>query len=128
MTFEEFKNKYGELFGVINITEYGCYNKPIEMCGCKIEWRVGGITGGSCWGTDHYPCDVEDEPNFDQLDSILEKLSPTISFLQYKKICSAIIKVKDYTQDEYYGNSYNYRQKYFAAEDLFNSLKEMSLL
>lgn len=96
------------------------------------EWCTGGISGGSCWddGSDdhHYATSGEPETDFTDLDAILEGLCPNLSFLQYKKLTSAIIKTDSRTEHEYYGNSTNYATKMVKLGDLYEKLKEMSLI
>jgi hypothetical protein len=88
-----------------------------------IEWRTGGMSGGSCWGDRARPCGGEQEPPFESLDELLLKIVPKLSFLQYKKI-EKLIKTYEYTRSEYYGNYYEYTRKYIVLEDLYNLLKE----
>jgi hypothetical protein len=88
-----------------------------------VQWRTGGYSGGSCWGGTSERCGGESEPPFEALDELLLKVAPKISFLQYKKI-EKLIKIHDYYEQGYYGNSYNYRRKYIVLEDLYNLLKE----
>jgi hypothetical protein len=95
------------------------------------EWVTGGVSGGSCWDqgeSRHYPRDGQPEPDFTELDNVLESLCPNLSFLQYKKLASAIIKVESRTEDEYYGNSTTYSVKLVRLGDLYDKLKELKLI
>lgn len=93
-----------------------------------IEWRIGGITGGSCWGDKaDRPVDGEPEPEFENLDVILAEICPNISFLQYKRLCQSIIKIGERSSYEYYGNYYDYATKSFAIADLEKYLKDNNL-
>jgi hypothetical protein len=93
------------------------------------EWCSGGISGGNCWGDDgHYAAEGESEPEFTDLDNILNEICPNITYLQYKKLISKVIKEDSYTQHEYYGNSSNYSYKTVLLKDLYDALKELDLL
>lgn len=69
----------------------------------KIEWTGENDTGYANWG-DASPKDLEhnhsiigvDEPDFDDLDAILEFFYPDISYLKYKKLSKLICKEKSY--------------------------------
>jgi len=53
----------------------------------ELDWVTGGITGGSCWGGEaDQPIESEKEPDFSELDLILEEFAPNITYLQYKKL------------------------------------------
>ncbi len=93
-----------------------------------IEWTVGGLTGGSCWGSsaDH-AVNAEEEPAFIELDTILEELCPQITFLQYKNLCNNLIETTKYTENQYYGNYYNKRIKSINLGELEKYLKERNL-
>lgn len=96
------------------------------------EWVSGGVSGGSCWddGSNdrHYATSGDKEPDFSSLDTILENLCPNISFIKYKKLVNEIVKYGDYSVNEYYGNSTNYGYKTINLGDLYDKLKEMSLI
>ena len=88
MTFEEFMEKYKDNFEDVYLrTNYYSHKDKEKIVGCSIEWVVGGMTGGSYRGGELYSCSAEPEPEFEQLDTILEKVCPNVTFLQYKKIC-----------------------------------------
>ena len=94
----------------------------------QVSWCTGGMSGGSCWddGTEdhHYGVSSSPEPEFEDLDTIMEKLYPEITFMIYKRMAQAIIKTTEYTDIEYYGNYYEYTVKYVDLTDLYEFLKE----
>ena len=95
-----------------------------------ISWATGGQSGGSCWDTGdsvYSSDDGELEPEFDDLDKILEIICPEVSFLQYKKILREVIKNNSYRDDDYYGNYTNIAQKYVLLKDLYNALNSRNL-
>jgi len=94
----------------------------------SVDWTIGGLTGGSCWGGSADTARTADpEPEFEDLDKILAEICPNISFLQYKRLCQAIIKTKDWTEAGYYGNYYEKRIKSFSIAELEEYLKDNNL-
>ena len=96
-----------------------------------VEWTTGGETGGSCWDEGdedrHYAVESEKEPEFEDLDKILQSLCPQITFLQYKALNKDVVQEKDWTDREYYGNYYDKRSKSINLHVLGNYLKEKGL-
>jgi len=94
----------------------------------SVDWTIGGLTGGSCWGSSADTARTADpEPEFEDLDKILAEICPNISFLQYKRLCQAVIKTKDQTENGYYGNYYEKRIKSFSIAELEEYLKDNNL-
>jgi|SRR5690349_4354210 len=97
----------------------------------KIDWTIGGMTGGSCWDdgeTDnHRPVSADPEPELEELDKLLEVFCPTITFMQYKRLSQALIKRDTYTDYEYYGNYYEKAVKFVVLSDLEQYLKDNGL-
>lgn len=103
ITLEEFINLYGDSI--------------------SIEWRIGGMTGGNCWGDcPEWPVTADPEPEFEMIDKILEKYLPNISYLDYKKLAS-LIKYDEHTEREYYGNYTEYAIKTINGVELYNFIK-----
>lgn len=95
-----------------------------------VQWETGGYEGGSCWN-DHAPTAYStgaEPPELIELDSLLEKLCPSITFLQYKNLCNAVVESTSYTSGDYYGNSSNYNVKYILLSKLYSYLKEKGLI
>lgn len=91
------------------------------------SWVTGGLTGGNCWGSEaDQSVTAEDEPEFNQLDLFLETYYPKITFLQYKKLLP-LIKTKDFTVGEYYGNYTDYRISYVTFEDIIDVMADLEL-
>lgn len=136
MKYEQFKKKYkGE--NIYSDFSYSSWSSSrnatvISECGHVLKWRIGGVGGGSCWDTGdtdpHYAISGEPEPEFHLLDEILEEACPQISFIQYKRICSQVIKTNEYTENEYYGNYTDYAVKWFDLRELYDALVERDLL
>ncbi len=118
MTFREFQDQIEKM--------YLSYKSNYEKSGrpaIYVKWTIGGIGGGSCWDSSrasHHAIDAEPEPEFSALDSILEKFKPDISYFEYKKLLSKVLKTREYSYNEYYGNCTNTMEKYIYLDDLFN--------
>lgn len=89
------------------------------------QWITGGEWGGNCWDGEpsSYGPTPDQEPEFTHLDTILEKVSPNIGFLQYKKLMTKV-SYKNTTSYEYYGNHTSYGNKEILVEDIWNFLKQ----
>ena len=94
----------------------------------EVEWTTGGTTGGTCWDTEHESVASEPEPELEELDRFLEVFCPEISFLLYKKLIRDLVKRRDRSDYEYYGNCYEKGIKTIDFRDLFNRLQELKLI
>lgn len=103
-----FKEPYGIPNGIKDLVIYS-----------RIE--TGGYSGGNCWGgiSEAYTCD--NDFNYDILDLVIEKLKPTCTFMEYRKIQKSLIE-SEYSDREYYGNSTEFRIKYITLENLYTLL------
>jgi hypothetical protein len=139
MNYESFLNKVSKIVSINkNYTEESqpTYSKkkntiPGKLAIVSPTWVTGGVSGGSCWDTEesrHYPVDGEPEEDLNDLDRILQYFCPNLGFLTYKEICSKLIRRKEWTVYEYYGNSTNEAEKYVYLEDLYNELKSRNLI
>jgi hypothetical protein len=106
--------------------EYGLYmDKDGTVKG--ESWCLGG-TWGNCWG-DEGTVPAEAEPaNFEIFDSLLEKICPNITFLQYKSIYSEVVRDDTSYDSDYYGGSTTYAYRYFKVSDLYEALKSRKLI
>lgn len=91
----------------------------------KILHITMGLPGGLLGKQRKRPRGPETE--FVELDSILEKVCPNISFLQYKNICNKIINSDTRSEGDYYGGSVTYGYKYFNVRSLYDALVEKGL-
>lgn len=91
------------------------------------EYVVGGATGGSCWGGTPEPFTAdttEEERQFSELDTILEKYWPTITFLEYKKLYRDSVTTTNRYSNDYYGNYTEYSVQRVNLWDLFQRLPQ----
>jgi len=76
----------------------------------KVNWRTGGMSGGNCWGgSADTPVSPENEPEL-PLDEIILKHKKDLSYMKYRQIEKSIV-YRNYSEWEYYGNYYEYREK-----------------
>lgn len=87
------------------------------------EWSKGG-TCGSCWDSNLSHVSGEKTPNFDELDEFLERISPNITFLQYKKIWKECVWEETETKGDYYGGSITYAWWVCNLEGMHTLLEE----
>ena len=107
------------------------WEKPeIEEARLYVEWETGGSRGGSCWGGVSEGYSSDDPPKeLTLLDTILEKLCPNLSFLQFRRLCNNLMKYDSYSDNgDYYGNYTTYGYKFILLEELFRFLKENGFL
>lgn len=132
MNYSDFRDLAQSKCGLIdsatwNIDKKMRYVQKQEEIECIYkEWRVGGMTGGSCWGTHaDQSVSADDEPDYNGLDALLEEVCPNLTFLQYRKI-SALEEVLEYTVSEYYGNYYEYKRAVISVRALYELLSELN--
>jgi len=123
--FEEFLKEIKKLG--VSTESYIYMPDKIKEPHIGIQWTTGGTGGGSCWDTGdedhHYSISGEQEPEFEDLDKILEHFYPGITHLQYKRLCREVVESGDHYQNEYYGNSTNYAHKIVRLQKLYDQLK-----
>lgn len=154
MTFEEFKTKVEEIVlksdnkhqyarmgynegrgwggGWEQVSTYSWekkkYSKYKDVL--QAEWYTGGMSGGNCWNDNEprYEASGEQPEELKILDEILEQFNPNINFLQYKNLCSAVVKHDTRSVSEYYGNSSDYAFVSVELEPLYTYMKEKGWL
>lgn len=88
------------------------------------RYETGGYSGGSCWDSSDPQPYLEEPPSdkFKVLDMVLEELMPNITYLQFKKI-DALIHSEEESENEYYGNSTDYKVEYIVLSELCRLLE-----
>lgn len=120
------ENAFGKL-----IRRHGKSLKEINLDDCIIvKWSTGGVSGGNCWsGSDNlYSTEGEPEPEFRDLDVILENVCPKITYLEYKRLMNGLADFISWTENEYYGNSTSYGCKKITLRKLWEKLQGMGLV
>ena len=95
-----------------------------------IKWRTGGDWGGSCWDEGDRtpnPIDGEQEPDLNDLETIILAFDENISYVKYKQLMS-VVKYDTETNYEYYGNYTTYGTKEVVLRDLYNRMVELKLI
>lgn len=130
-TFEK-KTTYGKQHRYVGSKDLTYTNWPVKKWNELVfinSWCSGGMTGGSCYGGEPHSRTPDPKPNFDDLDTVMTKLCPEISFLKYKAFMASLpIQETGYGIYEYYGNSSEYTTEYVTLMDLCNSLEEAKII
>lgn len=131
MTLEEFKELTKEYWATVNLSKYSYSREEENKDVILVKWSSGGYSGGSCWGgnAERYTSD-EKEPDL-PIDDILEKIAPEITFLKFRKLNKEIdyyMSSLEYTQDDYYGNSTDYKVKFILISSLYNIFVEEGII
>lgn len=91
------------------------------------HWCLGG-SWQNCWGSGGSVAGEPEPEDFTTFDELLERVSPNISFLQYKNISSRVIRTETYGESDYYGGSTTSAYKYFNMNDLYELLVEKNII
>ena len=95
-------------------------DKYLHSC----RWSLGG----ECWGWDgsRHPLSADEPCNFDEFDELLEKICPTITFLQYKKLYKNCVTLEERDNSDYYSRC---TEAYWRCdlEKLWDMLEEMGI-
>ena len=95
-------------------------------------WTTGGMGGGSCWddGTEdhHHAISGSIEPPLADLDALLLRVAPNISFLLYRNLENTLLRRGEYSENEYYGNYTEYAFKRIVLLELFDFLREHDVI
>jgi hypothetical protein len=101
--------------------------RDVRLC-LEATWTTGGMSGGSCWGDDaNYPVDAEPEPDDTTVDTILERVAPSLTFLQYRKLMRAdLYERTNGVQNEYYGNYTTWTRRTLKLRTFYAALREIT--
>lgn len=123
---QEFQDIVNDVIGV-DKTGHGKKAVVTNKLNLEVRWCSGGQSGGNCWDDDdsthYYSIDGEPEEDFWELDSILERVCPAITYLQFRKL-EKLIEHDSEREDDYYGNYTNYSIKRLSIEKLWDFLVE----
>jgi hypothetical protein len=90
------------------------------------SWSLGGSTGSYTGHTSYH--EAEPQPtSFEELDLLLEKMCPQITFLQYKRVNRECVTVETDSSSDCYGGSRNYAYFECDLEKLYGLLAEMGV-
>ena len=132
---EVYKMKDWEKFAALNKIQLSKledppYKQPNEKRYLVSDyWLTSGETRSydedwnDSWSSSSY---CNDPLSFQELDDVLFKLCPGISYLQAKKI-TQLVEIESYTEHDYYSN-YNKQHHTIDVEKLYDLLLEMELI
>ena len=86
------------------------------------SWCTGGCWN-DCWGGRH-PASAEEPPAFVELEELLEKVAPHLTFLQYKRIERECVSTHSYHESDYYGGGVGRCQWVCDLEKLYEILHD----
>lgn len=138
MTYEQFLGKLISInvhYEEPTLDKYNYHRKnsrgergPAQI---QVQWRTGGQSGGSCWDVGehhHYPIEGDPEPEFEDLEKILDNFCPNMGRNDYKQLCGKLIERSTECEGEYYGNYTNYGIKTVKCRELFEYLVQKELI
>jgi hypothetical protein len=93
----------------------------------KVEWTIGGQSGGSCWDegeSRHYAIDGNPEPEDETLYQILDEMCPDLTIREFRNgiDLTVIYKRSTRSQNEYYGNYTRYASRELDLDALHAAL------
>lgn len=91
------------------------------------SWSLGG-TWGSYSGSGGTVSPSAAPDGFRELDDFLEKVAPEITFLQYKKIMSECVSIREYSEGDYYGGRVTYNEQLLDVKALYNYLVDREII
>jgi len=91
------------------------------------SWCLGG-SWRDCWDNTGTVSPSSAPEGFRELDDLLEKVAPDISFLQYKKILSECVSNKEFSEGDYYGGSTYHNKQVLNVIALYNYLIEKEII
>lgn len=128
MDRREFQEKVHEIAGPDLAKSPGMRTTKIDRQYLEVEWVSGGVTGGNCWGgVADQAVSTDPEPELDDLDDLLSEVSPSLSFLHYRKL-KREIQYSERTQPEYYGNYIEYSVKRISVDTVYDMLSDWGYL
>lgn len=88
------------------------------------------VTGGECatYMGDIYSIEPDEPNEFNDYDSMLMKLCPEITYLQYKKLREKCVSIHNYTEHDYYGGETRHCEWVCNLKEMYNILDEMGLI
>lgn len=95
----------------------------------KVEWIMGGLTGGNCWGDSaNQAVEPEPEPDLPLLDELLENICPDMRVKDYKQILVEVVCRSEHSSYEYYGNYTTRGTKTVWFSQLYRELCDRNLI
>ena len=96
----------------------------------ELEYEIGGAEGGDCYGgeSEEWSSNAA-PPDFEDLDNLLFKIAPSISFLQHKKLMRTLdLETSERRSNDYYGNYTDYRIKRVTLQNILDTLVALKIV
>lgn len=90
----------------------------------RSESWCGGGTWGNCWGNSGTVA-AEPPVEFTELDDLLSKVCPNITFLQYKRLLAKCVETEESCEHDYYGGSTTNYQYVCDLKKLADFIEEL---
>lgn len=119
----EYQKFVDQLNEKLNITPWQDWRSNSEKDRLGVSWSMGG-TSGNCWDDHISKVSGDVEPDFKEIDIILNYYCPHISYMQYKMMHNKLLHKDQGGEGDYYGGHITYGYKYVYLEELFDWLKE----
>lgn len=91
------------------------------------SWSGGG-SSGNCWDSELIPISASSPLEFDELDTLLEKLCPGITHLQYRRVNRECCQVEERFDSDYYGGGTTHFRHVCDLKKLYDCLVSMGLM
>jgi predicted kinase len=88
------------------------------------RWCTGGAYG-SCWHNGLTQISPDKPLPFTELDELLEKVCPSITFLHYKKVLDKCVSTEETHENDYYGGGTNYMNWVCDLPQLYTLLHDL---
>ncbi len=92
---------------------------------CSEPWVIGGRSGGNYENEANRDSSIEDPKEIDLLDDYLEEYFPNITVIRYKRLMR-LVQYQNWTENEYYGNTSDYKCAFITFEDIAEYLSNLN--
>jgi|TARA_R110000823_G_scaffold55246_12_gene135185 hypothetical protein len=141
----DIKEKFGAIKGkcnklIVRVEEHKVERKPawkvfadkynLHLYGETLNgtsWCTGG-TWADCWEESGMVSAESAPEGMRELDDLLEKIVPEISFIQYKKIMSECVSIGEFYDSDYYGGSTEHNQHQLSMPSFYKYLVENEII
>ena len=91
------------------------------------SWCLGG-SWRDCWDNTGTVSPSSAPDGMRELDSLLEEIAPSISFLQYKSILNECVSIVEFSDGDYYGGTTYHNRYEMNIPRLYEFLVEKSII
>ena len=113
----EYENFLSELKEKLNITPWNDWRSKSDRDRIGVSWSLGG-TSGNCFDDQVSSISPDAEPEFTEIDSVLEHYCPYLSYTQYKYMHNKLLHKDQKYESDYYSGGITYGYKYIYLDEL----------